>query len=156
MTTRGTLSVSVLAVLGLLCTAAPVRAQEPATNAGALAAAVRFIRSMPRVQESMPLVTDTAAVRRELTRCTEVPGAAPSCVLIDGKVVGMVLLEMRPPQWALVEFREYLVMRRRCADLPENPDLPEPIVGYLRSTTLSMTYAEGRWVWDGKTRVVMC
>jgi len=85
-----------------------------------------------------------------------VPDAAPKCALVDGKVVGMVLVEMRPPQWALVEFREYHVFRRTCPDWSENPDLPEPIVGYLRSTTLSMVYADGRWTWNGKGQMRMC
>jgi len=143
-------------ILTVLSAAAPMRAQDPPTEAGALAAAIRFVRTMPRVGDDMPIVTDTAAVRRELTRCTEVAGAAPRCALVDGRVVGMVLVEFRPPQWALVEFREYHVFRRTCPDWSENPDLPEPIVGYLRSTTLSMVYADGRWTWDGKGQMRMC
>lgn len=143
-------------ILTLLAAAAPLRAQEPQTEAGALAAAVRFVRSMPRVGDDMPIVADTAAVRRALTRCTELPGAAPKCELVDGRTVGMVLVELRPPQWALVEFREYQVMRKRCPAWDEDPEFPEPIVGAPRWTTLTLVYADGRWTWDGRGQIRMC
>ena len=152
MTTRTVLCTALAAI----CTITPLRAQEPQTEAGALAAAVRFVRTMPRVGDDMPIVADTAAVRRGLTRCTEMPGAAPKCELVDGRTVGMVLVEFRPPQWALVEFREYQVMRRTCPDWSENPDLPEPLVAYPRSTTLTLVYADGRWTWDGRGQIRMC
>jgi hypothetical protein len=137
----------------LLFDAAPMRAQEPATEEGARAAAVRYLRQMPRVGESMPIVTDTAAVRRELTRCKEVAGAAPTCELVDGRVVGMVLVEMRTPLLALVEFREYQVMRSRC---PNGADLPAPMPGSMRGQGWTMTYVDGRWVSDAVGRGWMC
>lgn len=139
--------------LTALVAAAPLHAQDPPTEAGALAAAVRFLRTMPRVGDSIPIVTDTAAVRRALTRCTEVPGAAPSCVLVDGREAWLVLVRLRAAASAEVEVREYQVLRRTCAF---GEPSPEPMLGYLAGQHWTMAYVDGRWTWDKRGRGWVC
>lgn len=132
---------------------APLQAQEPKTEAGARAAAITLVRNRPSTPKIMEVVSDSVALYQELTSCQEVPGSPPTCSLIEGKVVRLVLVHLSSPTSAAVEIRHYQVMRGGCP-LGTPPTIPR--IGYTRTEHFTLGYAAGHWKPVGGGRGVEC
>lgn len=139
--------------LSLLLALSSLPAQEPKTEAGARAAAFTLVRSRPNAPDSMAVVLDSAALYRELTRCQEVPGSPPTCSLVEGKLVRLVLVHLSSPASAAVEVRYYRVMRGSC---PLGAPFTTHGIGYTRTEQFTLGYADGHWKRVAGGRGVEC
>lgn len=131
----------------------PLQAQEPKTEAGARAAAITLVRNRSSTPNVMAVVPDSAALYQELTSCQEVPGSPPTCSLIEGKVVRLVLVHLSSPTSAAVEIRYYQVMRGGC---PLGTPPTTPGIRYTRTEQFTLGYADGHWKPTGGGRGVEC
>jgi len=145
--------VSALLLTALIAPASAL-AQEPQTEAGALAAAIAIVRSRPGITDSIPIVTDTTALYAALRPCHDGPGGKPVCTFADSrKLVPMVIVHLITPTSATVELRYYYVLRGSC---PLNTPFSAPVVAFTRSDHFTIDYLNGHWQTTGGGRGIEC
>jgi hypothetical protein len=140
-------------VCGTLMIAAAAMGQEPKTEAAALSSAIALLRGRPTTPDFRPIVTDSAALHRELVRCEPTSAGKTECSFVDGKVVAMVTARLSNPETAHVEVRYYQVMRTTC---PLGTPLDAPIISYPKWESFTLSYADGKWGRVGVGSVRMC